>query len=433
MFARLCRAYRKDLAYLGSERVANPDLKISTGTVQRANANPNSAISGGRLKSTDLTYGDDPNQYVVNARNADLANRNRSLFENRVPVILTCQSWIRQGRQIELWVNPREVNWSFKLRGTTTAVKGGTTSYVWRDSSRGSTYFDEPRIGFTFQTGNCAPVYIDDSNFVRVPPGLLDLYEFFELMNEPMVLDDGTMNYRVIAYNSVLFPQIVLYGFFQPDQEFTFSESAEDSTQTSWSHTFILRTSIPKFYNAAALAYTFQYRSANNGAGPANVDRALNDINQVFQNGEGVLGGQFDTPLAAGRQGSGLTAQDRAEANKENLRQDFLERLASGEIRSNADAYNAGFESRSIEDEIRKKLAPGGTQPLPKTEQQIIEEEVRKKVSPITKAQSNQATAESIFSGATNTNTNANLPVVKGTGNIFADTPNTNTNIPKTP
>lgn len=215
------------------------------------------------------------------ARFADLGERARVLEEGRVPFILTCQSWQARGRYIYFWANPNQIEFNFKLRGTTQELKGGTISYQWRSNSverGGLDFYSEPRLTLTFQTGNCMPVRTSNSGeLIRIPPGLMDFYEFLELMNEPMVLDDGTMNYRILFYNSAIFPNMILTGWIPPDEGFGIQESVEAPNKTSWSCVFIVRKTSPDFKSAAALAYAFKAFSLGaNDQSRALVDNTIN-------------------------------------------------------------------------------------------------------------------------------------------------------------
>lgn len=204
----------------------------------------------------DLLSGSTPG--TSGDRLRDLGQRSRRLEEGYAPFILTCDTWAARGRYIIFWANPRSMQWSFKLRAASTEVKGGTIAYYWRDSTRGQTFYNEPRVTFTFQTGNMMPVKLGPYGPVRVPPGLLDLYEFLEFMNEPAVLDNGQRNYHTIMCNSLFAPEIMLKGWFVPEQEFSFQEVAEDPAQTTWDHTFVVRSSFPDYANPAALQHAFR-------------------------------------------------------------------------------------------------------------------------------------------------------------------------------
>lgn len=197
-----------------------------------------------------------------NQRFADLGVRNRILEDGRVPFVLTCLSWQAQGRYIYFWANPSDLSFNFKLRGTTQEVLGGTMSYQWRGNpaTRGGLgFFAEPRLAITFQTGNLMPVRTSQNgDLIAIPPGLLDFYEFLQLMNEPMILDNGSMNYRILSVNTSLFPNLLCYGFFPPDEAFEIRESAQDPNQTTWTSNFVIRRTSPDFKNPQALAYAFR-------------------------------------------------------------------------------------------------------------------------------------------------------------------------------
>lgn len=202
----------------------------------------------------------------------DLGARNRTIEDGRIPFVLTCLSWQAQGRYIYFWANPSDLNFSVQLRGTTTKVKGGTISYYWRssNSSRGGLgFFDEPRLTITFQTGNLMPVRMTGSgDVVRVPPGLIDLYEFLALMDEPPVLDNGTMNYRILSINTPVFPNMICYGFFPPEEPIAFNQTSSDPNQTSWTANFVIRKTSPDFRNANALAFAFKSFSLGASSAP---------------------------------------------------------------------------------------------------------------------------------------------------------------------
>jgi hypothetical protein len=288
--------------------------------------------------ANDLTdaVAKNPEGYLRELHNADLGQRNRLIVDGRIPLILTCLSWQARGRAIEFWVNPSSITWNFKLRGATTKVKGGTISYTWRDGSRGSTFHDEPRMNITFQTGNASPIYTNDlttasaGQLVGVPPGVLDLYDCLELMNEPLVLDDGTMNYRIISYNSIIFPELILYGFFDIDQGMDFSENADDPAHTTWQQTFIIRKSIPNYVDAAALAKTFSLRSEEylTGTGESQTADATNDLQAIFDSGTNALvPSSFSDPILRGA--GGLTEAGQATQRSEDAQVAYKQAIAA--------------------------------------------------------------------------------------------------------
>tara|TARA_R100000656_G_scaffold104176_1_gene76118 strand:+ start:146040 stop:146699 length:660 start_codon:yes stop_codon:yes gene_type:complete len=177
-------------------------------------------------------------------------------------MVITTEDLANQGRYILFWSGPQNTQWNFPLRASMQQTKSGTIHHVWRDSSR-ETYYDEPTVAFTFQTGNIMPVRLRQgvqnpdgvsqvAETISLPPGLLDLYDFFEILNAKRILSDGRPNYVYIAYHSLAFPEIFLRGFFQPEG-FSFSEDAANPAQVTWQSTFKIHSSEPKFWSSARL------------------------------------------------------------------------------------------------------------------------------------------------------------------------------------
>lgn len=178
---------------------------------------------------------------------------------------------------IWFWVNPSECSWRTPLRTSIDQVQGGAMHYEW--GQIGSPYeqsqyykFDQTTIAFTFQSGNIIPnsdVDIatakdhglgqhnafnrpsDDAPFLnkRVPAGLGNFYDFLELLNEPNILANGSPNFVVIEYVSMIFPSVTLYGFFS-QEGVSWSDSADNPLGVaSWAANFIVCYSYPALWN----------------------------------------------------------------------------------------------------------------------------------------------------------------------------------------
>lgn len=207
------------------------------------------------------------------APSAGLTNREKALA--RAPIIITCENWIAYGRYIILWVNPSSVQWHFKMRGMEQQTRSGYIQHYWRSVER-STFFDEPEIDITFQTGNILPVRLYESSWggsstvSYMPPGLLDYYDFFDLLDDKKILSDGRPNSVYILYHSLLYPSITLRGFFKPDAGITITDDAEHPSGHTWTSTFRIRASNPPFYRSNELfnAWNSQF-SSNNVEGAA--------------------------------------------------------------------------------------------------------------------------------------------------------------------
>jgi hypothetical protein len=194
---------------------------------------------------------------------------------NYVPMIITTDYRVTSGfdvntasrnrRHLLFWAGPKSVEWNFTQRGSMQQSRTGHIAHFWRDSKRG-TFFDNPSINFTFQTGNLMPIRETNSTLFLdpFPPGLLDYYEFFSLLDEQKILSDGRPNYVNIIYHSLLYPTILLRGFFEPETAMTVREEAGKPASIEWNATFRLKESNPVFSESSKLVAAWQ--DAVNGA-----------------------------------------------------------------------------------------------------------------------------------------------------------------------
>ena len=237
----------------------------------------------------------------------------------RRPWVLTCQRWlagdtqdVKDGRYILAHVNPREVQWQLPQRSVAQKTRRGEVLHIWRDRFRG-TFYDEPKISITFQSGNIMPIRekpfvkdavpeettlrqkfaerpqvsgefsatggqatsnvgfarsaqtrqkrrIDPSEVApRVPPGLDNFYEFLALVDEQKILDNGDVNYCYIIYNSRMFPNITLAGLFTPDGV-TWTDTSDDPNQVNaWTANFTIYDSYPRIHDPETLRNFFRF------------------------------------------------------------------------------------------------------------------------------------------------------------------------------
>jgi len=209
----------------------------------------------------------------LRSRKQSLGVTNRDQWLNRAPMIITSENWVTgdtgvSGRYIILWANPSNVQWNFKLRGVEQQTRTGYVQHYWKDSAR-STFFDNPELSITFQTGNVLPVRVYQSiwegsgKIAYLPPGLLDYYDFFDLLDEKKILSDGRPNYTYIVYRSLLYPLITLRGYFKRDAGINITDDAENPGGFTWTTVFRVQASNPPFYkgNALASAWNSQFNS----------------------------------------------------------------------------------------------------------------------------------------------------------------------------
>jgi hypothetical protein len=181
--------------------------------------------------------------------NAARIYRGNKQANQYVPMILTTDFQVSRGdsgQHLLFWSGPQNTTWSFQQRGVIQQTRTGHIAHYWRDDKR-STFFDDPSVTFTFQTGNIMPLRTLSGTgaLTALPPGLLDYYDFFTFLDEPKILSDGRPNFINIVYHSMLYPTILLRGFFEPDSVITVTEDASRPASVSWSATFRIRSSDP--------------------------------------------------------------------------------------------------------------------------------------------------------------------------------------------
>lgn len=241
-------------------------------------------------------------------RGIDPPKYDRYMRHARDAMVLTTRAWMRHGRSIKLFCNPSDMRWSMPRRGTVVKTTGGAVRNVWRNRYRG-TYYDEGTVGITFQTGNIMPSagWQNDSDLrgealsyaiasPRIPPGLMDFYDFIELLDQPMMLGSWE-NRHVIIHHSRVFPRLYMEGYFTEDN-FSFSEIATDGNRLQWEATFQIYRTSPKMWNRPALERAYESFVNSNQAeayGWGAIERynyaeGLGDVPNTFPSGDPLRG-----------------------------------------------------------------------------------------------------------------------------------------------
>lgn len=216
------------------------------------------------------------------------------------PLVITTDEWINQGRYIIFWAGPESVQWNMGMRGTTQETRGGLIQHFWKDPRRNS-FMNEPEMSITFQTGNIMPVRvtqdttndpyntptsnsiannrtaqsIQSNTVVQIPFGLMNLYEFMELLESKRTMSDGTTNYVNIMYSSLAFPKIILRGFFSPEAGMSFQEAAMENAEIKWATSFRVTNTYPKFRSAQTLRNTWEDQQRRYGYSVAQSDGSV--------------------------------------------------------------------------------------------------------------------------------------------------------------
>jgi len=170
--------------------------------------------------------------------------------------IVTCRNWLDNNRYISMFVNPSEVQWNMPRREQMTKTAAGVVRNTWRNRYR-NTYFDEPTLNITFQSGNIMPSaglpdsvlydrekYENFKDYPSPPPGLTNFYDFMNLLDQPM-LYGNVENYHILMYRSRIFPRIRLEGYFIGTSPLAFTDSAANGNSFTWTSTFQVYRSYP--------------------------------------------------------------------------------------------------------------------------------------------------------------------------------------------
>ncbi len=221
----------------------------------------------------------------------------------RSPMIVTTRAWMRKAKYITLWVNPSEFSWTMARRETVTKTAAGAVRNTWRNRFR-NTYYDEPMLNITFQTGNIMPYANlkpeifgkrsvsrnDDFNSATgtlntrfkntrtpstssellsvinappVPPGLQNFYDFIELIDQPLLLGTGE-NRHVLFYRTQVFPRMRIEGYFTPEG-LSFSETVDNANRLTWTSQFQVYDTSPKIWSASDLKLSYSSTARANG------------------------------------------------------------------------------------------------------------------------------------------------------------------------
>jgi hypothetical protein len=162
----------------------------------------------------------------------------------RVPFAMTCNTWEKRGEYLLWSTNPGSVTWNLSQRVSEQKNRMGTVQHVWKDNYR-DTYFDEPVLDISFQSGSLYPVRNVNGEF-EISSGLSNFYKFLQLVDEDKLDDYGRANMVHIMYTSGIFPSMTLSGTFT-SEGLSWTDTADDPFNISdWRARFIVKSTSPK-------------------------------------------------------------------------------------------------------------------------------------------------------------------------------------------
>lgn len=210
-------------------------------------------------------------QTNLGARNAVLEGsasptRNRiSNLDPRTPFVMTCDKWLEdQPNKYLIWAfNPREVSFDISQRGEKQETRKGFVMHYWKNPG-GDTFFKPFTMTLEMQSGNIMPLRWPSlgSDIPNVPEGLINFYQFIELVDEvkrfestALALPGKKTNFTYLIYNSRIFPRITFKGFFNPSSVLRFNENADQPNMiTGWTVNFEVTQSVPSLTRTGAAA-----------------------------------------------------------------------------------------------------------------------------------------------------------------------------------
>lgn len=164
----------------------------------------------------------------------------------RNPWVMTTTQWLLDNpKKAIIWAaNPSEASWTMSQRKTMEKNLGGTVTHAWPNLAR-STYYDEFKIGLSLQTNNIMPVLSKDGKW-DASQGLSNFYQLIQLLDAPILTTDGRANLVSIKYSSNIFPDLTLFGQFDPTG-IKFTDSSNSPNQiASISVDFTVFDSVPR-------------------------------------------------------------------------------------------------------------------------------------------------------------------------------------------
>lgn len=179
---------------------------------------------------------------------------------DRFPTILTSDLWIREGKYLQLHAGPASANWSVGIRAGDEETQGGSARFASpRAGHHGQkVWMGHPHVNYQFQSGNILPVI--GGGGVLLPAGLGDFYHFLALLNQPPLLpegeNEGAHNYVWIFHTSLMFPDLLLKGYFEPGGT-SWPEEAEGFAEVKWDGSFIVHDASPDIFNPKEMALTY--------------------------------------------------------------------------------------------------------------------------------------------------------------------------------
>lgn len=211
---------------------------------------------------------------------------------------------------IKFFVNPDSISYELALTQSLDQVQRGYFYTVWKDYGGNPNFFPMLKLNFKFQSSNILPEtyqgkvyegeetgsFYSQGTDGMIPPGLRNFLEIMGIFNEDRIIDitdldesddieslrplDGTPNYVLLAISTRIFPQMMMYGFF--DEGLKFDEKAQDPLKFETNLNFLAFKSDPAWWDIDAIKNKYTQFWSNYFNGDSNTAPLLEDVPSTF-------------------------------------------------------------------------------------------------------------------------------------------------------
>lgn len=229
----------------------NTDSKIAEAASMAASEaikNANSHSSGVEKAQRDLASLGNSEQ-----KDRELIEGYDSRDITRTPWTLTTEEFKSRGEEpLQFYINPSSYSLENPLRQQIVQAKGGPVVHTFRDPRRGNTNMGFASMNMDLQSGSLlpVPVYKSVDNQEYKMPGSLDVfYEWLKIIQQDQLwlnpeTNEYEENYQILTINTLIFPHLVMYGFFVENANFGESSESPSEIQT-WTGKFLIYKTTP--------------------------------------------------------------------------------------------------------------------------------------------------------------------------------------------
>ena len=183
-------------------------------------------------------------------------------------------------------VNPASYQFDNPFRQNVAQAKGGPVVHTFRDVHHNYSNLGYPTINIEMSSGSLMPratVFgkeAAESQHWNMSPNVANFYRWLEIIQEDTVYNASTTgtpdiqpNYQIINMQTLLFPNITLYGYFV--QNANWSEQAENPAEVqNWQVQFLIHKTFPtlKGANLQQLYHAYDAERSSESVGGINAN-----------------------------------------------------------------------------------------------------------------------------------------------------------------